>query len=422
MKILVIGSGSREHAIVWKLNQSPHKPEIICVPGNAGISKIAECIDIDVSNIKDLVEFASSNSIDLTVVGPELPLSLGIVDEFEKAGLRIFGPNRKAAILESSKMYAKRFMRVNDIPTSYFSSFSEFDRALKFISVRQGKYVIKADGLAAGKGVYVCSNKAEGENALKEIMIDKKFGDSGNNVIIEEFKNGFEVTMMVLMDGNTIATMPPSMDYKKSYDGEDAPNTGGLGAICPHPLMTQELYEKIMEKVVMPTAYGLQERDIIYKGVLYIGLMIDNGDPYVLEYNVRFGDPETETTLMLLDSDLVQILNSCIDGTLKNASIKWLNETSICVVAASEGYPGDYETGLEITGLDDLNSSFVEVFHGGTRISEDKTLTSGGRVLSVTARGATDKLAVVLAYDSMSKLNFTGINFRKDIGILKIGE
>jgi len=413
MKILVIGSGGREHAITWKLSQSPQKPEIICIPGNPGISKHAKCVPGDISDIGSLAEFALEEKIDLTVVGPELPLSLGIVDEFERRGLKIFGPNKKAARLESSKIFAKIFMCKNEIPTSSFRTFSNINSAKKYIENKSGKYVIKADGLAAGKGVYICNDKSDGIYALNEIMVEKRFGEAGDNILIEDFIEGFEASCMMFFDGQTAKIMPIAKDYKKLNSDEGALNTGGMGSYCPHDLITPELFEKIEKNIINLTIKGLKESKIDYRGVLYIGLMIKDDEPYVLEYNVRLGDPEAQVILMLLKSDLVRVMDNCTNRMLGWTDIEWSDESAICQVAVSSGYPGECVKGFEISGIED---SEAKIFHAGTKYVDGEIITNGGRVYSVVAKASNLKLASELTNRAIEKTHFEGMYYRKDIG------
>ncbi|MGA1823560.1 MAG: phosphoribosylamine--glycine ligase [bacterium] len=418
MKILVIGSGGREHALVWKLSQSPSAPELICIPGNAGIAQLAECIEENVTNLDALLEIAKDRSIDLTVVGPELPLSLGIVDKFTSHGLAIFGPSREAARLESSKAFAKKIMFDNNIPTASYRLFNQSDSAIEYIKKIKGPFVIKADGLAAGKGVFVCDSISEGIKAVKIIMEDHFFGEAGNQIIIEEYLQGEEASFLAFTDGNSVVPMASSQDHKALYDGDKGPNTGGLGAYSPAPIISQALHEEIMDRIMIPTIEGLKKLGILYKGILYAGLMIYNGKPKVLEFNVRFGDPEAQPILMRLQNDLVEVLYACINGTLHQIDLTWRKESAVCVVAASDGYPGPYHKGYPIDGLAEKkdNSENVSIFHAGTKKEGDKIVTAGGRVFCVTALADNLTHAINTAYSSLSTIHFEGIYYRKDIG------
>ena len=420
MKILVIGSGGREHALVWKISQSKHAEKIYCAPGNAGISEIAECVDIKAEDFKGLVNFAKANSIGLTVVGPEVPLSNGVVDEFEKQGLKIFGPSKEAAILEGSKAFAKEFMQKNGIPTAKFQTFSDQTGAMHFISTyHSDKIVVKAHGLAAGKGVYVCQGKEDAIIAIEQIMGQRIFGQAGDKVVIEEFLEGEEASFMAFSDGKTVKAMVSSQDHKRIFDNDEGPNTGGMGAYSPAPIVNEKLQKEVMEKIMQPTVDAMKKQGKLYKGVLYAGLMISNGKPKVLEFNCRFGDPETQVVLPRLESDLVEIMLACIEGNLSKTEVKWKKDASSCVVIASKGYPGNYEKGKEIKGLKEANSiPGAIVFHAGTSKSnsDGKILTNGGRVLGVTALGKTIKEAIENAYKAVAKISFDGMHFRKDIG------
>ncbi|MGA1869291.1 MAG: phosphoribosylamine--glycine ligase [bacterium] len=417
MKILIIGSGGREHALVWKLAQSPSSPELLCIPGNAGIAEYAECIKVNVTDLDAMLEIAKTKSVDLTVVGPELPLSLGIVNKFKFHGVSIFGPSREAARLESSKAFAKKLMSDNDIPTASYQVFTQSEAAFDYIKKLTGSFVIKADGLAAGKGVFVCHSPDEGASAVKIIMEDRFFGDAGNQIIIEEHLQGEEASFLAFTDGTSIVPMASSQDHKALYDGDKGPNTGGLGAYSPAPLISQALHQKIMDRIMIPALEGLKKFNILYQGVLYAGLMIRNQEPKVLEFNVRFGDPEAQPILMRLENDLVEVLCACNNGTLNNIDLKWKKESAVCVVAASTGYPGSYQKGFPIDGLEKIKQEEgVEVFHAGTGKKGEKIITAGGRVLGATALGDNLGSAIERVYSSLSKIHFDGIYYRKDIG------
>lgn len=416
MKVLVVGGGGREHAIVHKLSQSPKVDKIYCAPGNAGIGQLAECVDIKVGDVKSLKEFALQNDIDITVVGPEVPLMQGIVDEFEKAGLKIFGPRRDAAAIEGSKYFTKLLLHKYNIPTARFKAFDKYEDALKFLKEIWYPVVIKADGLAQGKGVFLVESFTQAKEALDLIMKEKIFGTSGDTVIIEEMLFGREVSVLAFTDGETIVPMVSAMDYKKVFDGDKGPNTGGMGNIAPNPYFDDNLLKEVIEKILKPVVNSLKKEGIVYKGVLYAGLMLTEEGPKVLEFNARFGDPETQVVLPLLKTDLVDIIEAIIDGTLYKIKIEWADKKAVCVVAASQGYPGDYEIGFEITGFDELKNVFA--YHAGTDLKNSKIVTSGGRVLALTALGNSYDEARNKAYDELKKINFKGMYYRKDIGIV----
>jgi len=416
MKILVIGGGGREHAIVWKLAQSRHVDKIYCSPGNAGIAELAECIDVGTDDFDTLVDFVKYEWIDLTIVGPEEPLSRGIVDAFEKQGRRILGPSKKAAQLESSKVFAKDFMKRYGIPTGEYSVFSSYVHAENHVRMKGTPIVIKAEGLAAGKGVFIASDMGEAINALKLIMRDRIFGDAGDRVVVEECLVGEEASFMAFCDGKTIKPMASSQDHKRVFDGDKGLNTGGMGAYSPAPVITRELEEEIMEKVMWPTLRGLKTEGIQYKGILYAGLMIKNNSPYVLEFNCRLGDPETQPVLSRMDADLVDVAFAITDEKLSEVNIQWRPDPSVCVVVASGGYPGKYEKGKIIKGLESIkDEKDVYVFHAGTSFENDHVVTAGGRVLGVTGLGADVGAARDKVYRAIEKIHFEGMHYRKDI-------
>jgi phosphoribosylamine--glycine ligase len=416
MKVLVIGSGGREHAIVWKLSQSRYVDKIYCATGNAGIAEIAECIDVDMSNFDALLDLVRYEWIDLTIVGPEDPLSRGIVDAFEKEGRRIVGPTKAATQLESSKVFAKEFMKRHRIPTAEYKVFTSYLHAEDYVRMKGAPIVIKADGLAAGKGVIVASAVDEAIDALRLIMKDRAFGDAGNKVIVEECLKGEEASFMVFTDGKTIVPMVSSQDHKRVFDNDKGPNTGGMGAYSPAPVITKELESVVMDTIMRPTIEGLRSEGIKYKGILYAGLMIDKGQPNVLEFNCRLGDPETQPVLLRLDTDLVGICMAIADEKLSDVNIEWKDEAAVCVVLASEGYPGKYEKGKIISGLNDAKSmDDVVVFHAGTAFNNNEIVTNGGRVLGVTALGKGIKAAKERAYEAIKKIHFEGMHYRKDI-------
>ena len=417
MNILVIGQGGREHTLVWKLAQSPLVQKIYCTPGNAGITQIAEPIQID-DDFAKLADWAESKEIDLTVVGPENPLANGIVDVFSERGLKAFGPNKQAAQLEGSKDFAKQLMVKNDIPTAAYQTFEDADEAITYIEDIKTPVFVKADGLAAGKGVIPGRTTADATQAVKTILVDKAFGDAGNSVIIEEELIGEEASFTVLVDGQNCLPFVSSQDHKMSHDGDTGKNTGGMGAYSPAPVMTPELNNYAMERVVHPTVKGMTEIGCPFKGVLYVGLMITDTGPKVLEFNCRFGDPETQVLLPRLKSDLVPLLIACIDGTLdRHTDVQWHTEAAACVVMASGGYPAQYQTGKVITGLEKADSiDAVTVFHAGTKQQGDNIVTAGGRVLGVTALSDDLKSAIEKAYSGVSAIDFEDAHWRKDIG------
>ena len=415
MKILVIGSGGREHALVWKLRQSPLVTEVYCAPGNPGIGALAELVSIGPEEIEKLADFASNEKIDLTVVGPEIPLILGISDHFEKKGLKIFGPNREAAKLEGSKEFAKEIMKENGIPTAAFATFSDPKDAKQFASQIQ-PCVVKADGLAAGKGVILCFSLREAEAAIDDIMVRKVFGTAGDKVIIEELLTGEEASFMALMDGDHFLPLASSQDHKPVFDGDQGPNTGGMGAYSPAPVVNSKVHQEVLVKILKPLFSGLKKRGVLYRGVLYVGLMITKEGPKVLEFNARFGDPECQPLLMRLKGDLVPLLEATIDGKLNGVEAHWQEASSVCIVLCSQGYPGPYEKGKEIRGLDHLNQwNRGFVFHSGTTRKDGRWFTSGGRVLGVTAVGNSIEEAVKEVYHAASQIGWDGVHYRKDI-------
>lgn len=422
MKVLVIGGGGREHAIVWKLSQSRHVDKIYCTPGNAGISDMAECIDISHNEPGALIDLVKYEWIDLTIVGPEEPLSKGIVNAFEKEGRRIFGPGQEAAQLESSKVFAKDFMRRYGIPTAEYKVFTSYIHAEDFVKMKGAPIVIKADGLAAGKGVFVCHTMDEAIEALRLIMKECMFGDAGKRVVVEECIEGEEASFMAFCDGKTVIPMVSSQDHKRVFDNDKGPNTGGMGAYSPAPVITKDMETLIMERVMLPTLKGLRSEGIKYKGVLYAGLMIKDNMPYVLEFNCRFGDPETQPVLSRLDADFMDIAVAVIDGKLSDMEIRWKPEASVCVVLASKGYPGKYENGKVIKGLNELKThEDIVVFHAGTSFDNNDIVTSGGRVLGVTSIGRDIADARGKVYNAINKIHFDGMHYRKDIADRALG-
>ncbi len=422
MKVLVIGSGAREHCIAWKLAQSPSVNKVYCAPGNGGTSDLGENINIKADDIESLSGFALKEKVELTVVGPEVPLVEGIVDQFKRKGLRVFGPAKELAKLESSKVFAKELMKEFNIPTADFKVFDSAQEAKKHIQNRRLPMVVKADGLAAGKGVIVCKTKEEAIRAVDIMMIDQVFGASGKKVIIEDCLEGRELSLLVFTDGKKIVPLAGSQDYKRAFDGGQGPNTGGMGAYSPVPFLSHEQFNKAVEVVFRPLLHGLGQKNKIYTGVLYAGLMLYEDKINVLEFNVRFGDPETQAILPRLKGDLPDIMNKVIDSELDKAELEWEKKSSVCVVLASGGYPGEYEKGKVISGLLEAEKEEdVFVFHAGTKMVEDSSgnsifLTEGGRVLSVVALGQDISQAKEKAYRAAGKIYFEGMQYRKDIG------
>jgi phosphoribosylamine--glycine ligase len=417
MRVLVIGNGGREHALTWKLKQSPQVKQLFAAPGNAGMAELAECTDISASEVRRLADFAAKKDIDLTVVGPELPLTLGIVDEFEDRGLRIFGANQQAAILEGSKVFAKRLMKKYKIPTGFFQTFYRADDARHYIQDVGAPIVVKADGLASGKGAIVCQTVKEALDAVKRIMDDRAFGDAGEKIVVEEFLSGEEASFLAFTDGETVLPMASSQDHKAVFDDDKGPNTGGMGAYSPAPVVTEEVHRKIMDQIMTPTVRAMAAEGRPYRGVLYAGLMIKDGEPRLLEFNARFGDPEAQPLLMRMESDLFPILEAVVDRRLHEVEIRWRPEPAVCVVMVSGGYPGAHEKGTAISGLRAAaRMKDVVVFHAGTAIAGGKVVTSGGRVLGVTALGSDISDAIARAYRAVEKIRWDGVHYRTDIG------
>ena len=423
MKILIIGNGGREHALAWKIKQSPRVTRIFVAPGNAGTARDAENVPIGAEDIKGLVKFAKQESIDLTVVGPEAPLALGVVDAFQAENLRIFGPSQAAAQLESSKVFCKSLLRQADVPTADFQVFRDPDDAMRFIKGRfpgerdRCPVVVKADGLAAGKGVVVCKRRDDALEAIDRIARRREFGKAGNQIIIEERLEGQEASVLAITDGQTIIPLPPAQDHKPAFDGDTGPNTGGMGAYCPTPIVDDAMMAWIEEHVLVPTIHAMKRNRKPFRGVLYAGLMLTSTGPKVLEFNVRFGDPECQPLLMRLKSDIVDILEATVDQRLSEIEApEWDPRPSICVVMASQGYPGEYEKGRPITGIDAADAlEDVKVFHAGTRMDGDNIVTDGGRVLGVTAMGTSISAAKLQAYTAVQKVRWSGGWCRKDI-------
>ncbi|WP_312815143.1 phosphoribosylamine--glycine ligase [Sedimentibacter sp.] len=415
MKVLVIGNGAREHAICHKLKQSKSVKEIYCAPGNGGISQAVSCIDIKVDDLDKITEFSVNNKIDLVVIGPELPLVLGLTDMLKEKGIKVFGPDKRGARLEGSKSYSKEFMKKYNIPTAKYEVYASSYDAKENLNRFNVPVVVKADGLAAGKGVLICETIEEAKNAIDDIMTEKKFGEAGNTVVIEEFLDGIESSLLCFADGSSLMPMESAKDYKKASDGDKGLNTGGMGCFSPNPVYTDELKSYIKDNILETTLKGFKNENIDFKGVLFIGLMIKDGKAKVLEYNTRFGDPETEVILPRLKSDLAEIMLKCIDGGLREEDLRWTDEKCVTVVLASGGYPEKYETGKEITGFDRLDED-ITVFHGGTKAANGKILTDGGRVLAVTAIDETIEKAREKVYKNIERIEFEGMQYRKDIG------
>ncbi|MEO2066121.1 MAG: phosphoribosylamine--glycine ligase [Desulfurobacteriaceae bacterium] len=420
MKVLVVGSGGREHALAWKLAQSGKVSKVYGAPGNPGIAQIGQCIDIPVTEIKALADFAEKEGIDLTVVGPEAPLVAGIVNEFESRGLKIFGPSKQAARLEGSKAFAKEMMKKYGVPTADFKVFSDPEEAKRYVKEKGAPIVVKADGLAAGKGVVVAKSVEEAIEAIEKIMVEKVFGSAGDKVVIEDCLFGEEASYLVITDGERFIPLATAQDHKAVFDGDKGPNTGGMGAYSPAPVLSEELEREVQERVIKPILEGMRKEGHPFKGVLYAGLMVTDEGVKVLEFNVRFGDPEAQAILRRLDSDLFDVCMSVSEGKLVD-ELKWKPETSICVVLASKGYPGKYEKGKVITGIEEAEKiPTVVVFHAGTKIENGKLVTNGGRVLNVTALGKDIFEARERVYRAVEKIHFEGMHYRKDIGLKAI--
>ena len=416
MKILVVGAGGREHALVWKIAQSPRKPQIFCAPGNAGLDRLATCVPIKADDLMGLRDFALRERIDLTVVGPEAPLALGIADQFRKARLKIFGPTKAAARLESSKSFSKEIMAANQIPTARARSFEHMEEALAYLNEQPVPIVIKADGLAQGKGVIVATTREEAQQAVRDAMQHSLFGQAGHRVLIEEFLDGEELTIMAFTDGKTVIPMVPAQDHKRVGDGDTGLNTGGMGAYAPAPIATTALREQVTRDVLQPTVDALARLGCPFQGVLYAGLMIVRDVPYVLEFNARMGDPETEVVLPLLKTDLIEVMEAVVEHRLDQLIVEWHDDAAVCVVMTSPGYPGSYQTGLPIHGLTSQPADpRVVVFHAGTRRDAERLVTAGGRVLAVTAWGPSLREAREQVYQTLPSIRFDGRHYRTDI-------
>ena len=417
MRVLVIGSGGREHALVWKIKQSPKVEKIFCAPGNAGTSEFADNIPIAADDIEGLLQFAMKKEIGLTVVGPEQPLVMGIVDRFEVKGLRIFGPSASAAELEGSKSFSKDIMQKYGLPTEQYKINISAESPTKYIKAKNCTHVVKANGLAAGKGVLLCRSSREALVAVDTIMRQRLFGEAGDQIVVEEFLEGQEISVLAFSDGQTVLLMDSAQDHKAVYDGDIGPNTGGMGAYSPAPVFTEIMQQKVRDKIMLPMVRAMQQEGRTYKGILYAGLMLTKTGPQILEFNARFGDPETQPLMVRMETDIIPLFEACIDGTLGQCQVNWKNKSSVCVVMTAEGYPGTYQKGEIISGLQNANSTpEVVVFHAGTKEKDGKVLTNGGRVLGVTATGANTESAIQRAYDAVGKVNWRGVHYRKDIG------
>jgi phosphoribosylamine--glycine ligase len=417
MKILVIGGGGREHALVWKIAQSPAVRKIYCAPGNAGIAKQAECLPFSAEDVNPLADWAEKERIDLTVVGPEAPLTLGIVDTFEARGMKIFGPSRKAAEIEASKAFAKDLMKKYGLPAGESETFEDHGAAVRYVKNKGAPLVVKADGLAAGKGVIICRTLEEALAALDLIMVKKAFGQAGKKAVVEEFLEGEEASFLAFSDGETALPLPTSQDHKAIYDGDRGPNTGGMGAYSPAPVVSEKIHREVMNTIVIPAVRGMDAEGRRYRGVLYAGLIIRDGKPKVLEFNARLGDPETQPLLMRMKSDLIPVLQATTEGKLAGLKVEWDPRPTVCVVMASGGYPGSYEKGKVISGLEEaakVPGAFV--FHAGTALKDGTVVTNGGRVLGVTALGEGIGEAIRRAYDAAARISWEGAYYRKDIG------
>lgn len=417
MKVLIVGSGGREHAIAWKVAQSPKVDKIYCAPGNAGIEQVAECVPIGAMEFDKLVAFAKDNAIDLTVIGMDDPLVGGIVDVFEAEGLRVFGPRKNAAILEGSKAFSKDLMKKYNIPTAAYENFSSAQEALEYLETAKMPIVLKADGLALGKGVLICNTLEEAKAGVKELMLDKHFGNAGNTIVIEEFMTGREVSVLSFVDGDTIKIMTSAQDHKRAKDGDQGLNTGGMGTFSPSPFYTKEVDEFCQKYIYQPTVDAMKAEGRPFKGIIFFGLMLTADGPKVLEYNARFGDPETQVVLPRMKNDIVDVFEACVDGTLDQIELDFEDNAAVCVVLASDGYPEHYEKGYPIEGLERFeNQDGYYVFHAGTKKADNMFVTNGGRVLGVTAKGADLKQARANAYAATEWIQFANKYKRNDIG------
>lgn len=418
MKVLIIGGGGREHAIAWKVSKSPRVDKIYCAPGNAGIAEVAECVDIGVMDFEKQVAFALEQRIDLTIVGPDNPLVAGAVDAFEAAGLKAFGPRKNAALLEGSKSFSKDLMKKYGIPTASYETFDSADKALKYLETAQMPIVLKADGLALGKGVLICNTREEAVQGVKTLMLDKQFGSAGDRIVAEEFMTGREVSVLSFVDGKTVRIMTSAQDHKRAKDGDQGLNTGGMGTFSPSPFYTEEVDEFCKKYIYQTTVDAMREEDREFKGIIFFGLMLTEKGPRVLEYNARFGDPETQVVLPRMKNDIMDVFEACIDGTLEQMDLQFEDNAAVCVVLASDGYPEHYKKGYVIDGLDAFNhKDGYFVFHAGSKFDENgKVVTNGGRVLGVTATGRDLKEARANAYEAAEWVSFGNKYMRRDIG------
>ncbi len=415
MNVLVIGSGGREHALCWKIKQSPKVKRLFCAPGNAGIAQIAECVNIGVEDIDALLNFALEKRIDLTVVGPEVSLVKGVVDLFTRKGLKIFGPNKEASQLEGSKVFCKDFLHRRNIPTAIYKVFDQVNDAQAFLLKAQFPLVVKADGVAAGKGVYVCANLKEAQTGVDDIMAKRIFGDAGNRIVIEECLEGIEASVLAISDGKHFLVLPTAQDHKRIFDDDLGPNTGGMGTFSPNPAVNAEILNEIISRVIEPAIRGMYQEGMPFKGVLYAGIMLTKDGAKTLEFNVRFGDPETQCILPRLKTDIIDILLGSCNGNLQEVAVKWDDRPCVCVVIASGGYPGKYQNGYTITGLDTIKDEDVQVFHAGTKNDGGMIVTNGGRVLGVTALGSGLEKTIAKSYEAVNQIQFEHMFFRRDI-------
>ena len=418
MKVLIIGGGGREHTLVWKIKKSRWVKKVYCAPGNAGISRIAQCVPIGDNRIDELLQFAIDEGIDLTVVGPEAPLATGIVDRFEEKGLKIFGPSGRAARIESSKIFAKNLMNRYQVPTAKAVEFDDPETARRYIRKNGAPLVVKVDGLAAGKGAFPCEDEMEALSAV-DMIASGSFGESGNRILIEEYLRGEEASILAFCDGKHVLPLASSQDHKRAYDNDTGPNTGGMGAYSPAPVINEDMASRIYDEILVPTVKGLSKEGCPYKGILYAGLIITQEGPKVIEFNCRFGDPETQVVLPRMATDIIRPILACCDGTLDKVKLRWSHNKAVCVVMASGGYPGKYEKGYRIKGIDEVErEENVIVFHAGTRLDESgNVVTSGGRVLGVTALDSTIRDSIMKSYDAVNRISFKKAQFRGDIGM-----
>lgn len=417
MKVLIVGGGGREHAIAWKLAQSPRIEKLYCAPGNPGIAEQAECVAIAAEDVEGICRFSKKHHIDLVVVGPEVPLAMGIVDALNAVGVKAFGPNKKCAQLESSKAFTKAFLERHQIPTANYREFTDAEELKKAIGIFGFPMVLKADGLAAGKGVVIAETREEAEKAIDEMMGEKIFGSAGERVVVEEFLTGIETSMLCFVDGKTIMPMESAQDYKRIFDEDKGPNTGGMGTYSPSLILNEELHQQIQDRILAPTLAGFQQDRLDFKGVLFIGLMITKNGPKVIEFNNRFGDPETQSVLPRMKNDLLDVLEAVVEDRLAEQVLSWDERRAVCVILASAGYPGSYRKGDVISGLDAVDE-YALIFHSGTAENEGKIVTSGGRVLGITSLGDTHDKARANAYEQVKKVDFSGMQYRKDIGLI----